>query len=196
MSKFSKPLAFVDVETTGLDPNVAEIIEIAVIRENTDGTIQKLHYLIKPQSLNLADPHALEINGFAADPKRWDSAPLLSDVGDSIVDILIGCILVGHNVSFDEAMIKANLTRAGIDISRVPYHKIDTVTLVLEWLFPLGLRSASLDRVREFLRWSKEGAHTAEKDVEDTRRLFRLLWRLSWRGRIKIQFLHWILVPI
>lgn len=192
--KLSKPLAYLDTETTGLDPSIAEILEIAVIRENIDGTVQRFHSLVKPERLEDAQPKALEVNGYTADPSKWDQAPTLAEIGGDIVNILEGCIMVGQNVSFDEAMIKANLQRAGIDISRLPYHKIDTVTLVFEWLFPMGLKSASLDRVREFLRWSKEGAHTAIKDTEDVRRLHRLLWRPRWWTLLWIRFTHWLLL--
>lgn len=172
----NRPLCFIDTETTGLDPNVAEVIEIAISRREPDGSESHYYTLVQPENIEAASPKALEMNGYQDDPSRWLNAPPLAEVGESILSFLDGGILVGHNVGFDEQMLSANLKRAGV-AGRVPYHKIDTVTLVYEHLFPQGLEWASLGAVRTFLGWDSTGAHTAQKDVEDTMRLFDLLWR-------------------
>lgn len=179
-------LVFIDTETTGLDPSKHEIIEIAfqVVEEG-----RVLHWFqskIRPQKIEDAEQKALEINGYAANPDAWSQAPTIAEVGPVIIPLLTGCILVGHNVSFDEEFLKQNLKRAGVP-GKIPYHKIDTVTLAYEHLFPLGLQKSSLDSVRDFLGWSKEGAHTAMKDVSDTRNLFELCWGMTFWGRLKLR---------
>jgi len=179
-------LAFLDVETTGLDPTKHEIIEIAIIVEEGGEIKEIFETKIKPQNLERASPEALEINGYNKNPKAWDSAPNFSEVGHLIAKTLKGCVLVGHNVGFDEEFIKIMMTRNGMR-ERIPYHKIDTVTLVFEHLKPLGLQRVSLDSIRDFLGWSKFGAHTAMKDVEDTRRLFHLLFRAGLFGRLLLR---------
>jgi len=166
-----RPLAFVDVETTGLDPVEHEILEIAIIRESPGGELSEWATKVKPVRLETAQPRALEINGFAKHPELWDDAPTFADIADQVADRLDGCVIVGHNVSFDHGFIKAALQRVGSK-ARLPYHKIDTVTLVFEHLVPRGCGSLSLDRVREFLGWSLEDAHTALKDTHDCRRLW------------------------
>lgn len=175
-------IAFLDTETTGIDPATATVIEVAIIKRDTDtGMETRFHTLIKPTEQELADaqPKALEINGYAANPQRWTKAPTMAEAGPRIADFLHRTnFLVGHNVSFDEAMIKAALKRHNI-LAQIPYHKVDTVTLVREHLFPLGLQRASMDKVRDFLGWSKEGAHTAMKDAEDAMRLYDLTWRMT-----------------
>ena len=127
-------------------------------------------------------PKALEINGYAADPSPWDIAPYMSEVGREIGAFTKGAkAICGHNVSFDENMIKAAFKRHSVE-GRIPYHKIDTVTLAHEHLTPLGLHKVSLDKIRGFLGWSMESAHTAMKDTEDAMTLFDLLWRMTpWR---------------
>jgi DNA polymerase-3 subunit epsilon len=175
------PIIFLDTETTDLDPDTSAVIEVGMIRREKDGTETRFHTLIKPTEQELADAHpkALEINGYSADPSRWGDAPAMSEAGPQIVafaeDVNTIC---GHNVGFDENMLKAAFKKHGVD-GRIPYHKIDTVTLAYEHLFPLGLKSASLDRIRDFLGWSREGAHTAMKDTEDAMKLFNLLWRMT-----------------
>ncbi len=181
-------LAFIDTETTGLDPSKQEIIEIAILVVNEGRVVDKFESKIRPQRIEDASKKALEINGYAANPEAWASAPTMEEVGPLIVKMLEGCTLVGHNVSFDEGFLTQNLKRAGIE-GKLPYHKIDTVVLAMEHLKPLGLKKVSLDSIRDFLGWSKEGAHRAMKDVEDCRKLFDLCWRMSLLGELKVRFL-------
>ena len=180
--------AIIDTETTGLDPARSAILEIAIIVWEDGRRAERFHTKIKPTDaeLSLAQRRALEINGYASRPQDWDDAPTFVEVAPEIARLLDGCTPVGHNVQFDIGMLRANLKRHGFR-GRVPYPAIDTITLVMEHLFPLGLERASLDSVREFLRWSSVGAHTAAKDAEDTLALFRLLWRASWWTRLSIQ---------
>jgi DNA polymerase-3 subunit epsilon len=169
-------LAFIDTETTGLDYSTSAVLEFAAIIVENGVLLEQYETKIKPTSVELfyALPKALEINGYT--PKAWFDAPPMREVGPKIIALLDGSILVGHNVSFDEVMLTSNLKLHGVE-GRIPYQKIDTQTLVMEHLWPLGLKRASLDSVRDFLGWSKVGAHTAMGDARDAKRLFDLLWR-------------------
>lgn len=168
-----KPLAFIDTETTGLDATVHEVIEYAIVRTNPNGE-ETLRWAtkIKPQNIEAAHPIALEVNGYTEE--AWADAPTMAEVGEKILADLKGCVIVGHNVAFDENMLNENLKRAGID-RRIPYHKVDTVTLAYEHLVKDGLTSLSLDNIRRFMGWSLDGAHTALQDVDDCKRLFDML---------------------
>ena len=183
-------LAFIDTETTGLDPNKAAILEIAIIRVEEGVEVDRYHTFVKPTKEEMvnANPKALTINGY--DPEKWEDAPSIEEVAGRVVAILGNCTLVGHNVSFDESMVKAVFLRHGIN-KKIPYHKIDTVTLVFEHLFPIGLKRASLDSVRDFLGWDKKNAHTALKDTEDVMGLYNTLWRISFLGRLKLRIRSW-----
>lgn len=188
------PIVFLDTETTGLSPRKATVIEVAMIRREADGTETHFHSLIKPSEQELADAHpkALEVNGYAADPSRWDDAPTMEEVGPRIADFTKGAKLIcGHNIAFDEGMIAAAFKRHGVR-RRIPFRKVDTITLAYEHLMPVGLDKVNFDRIRTFLGWSAEGAHTAMKDTEDAKRLFDLLWRMTpWQRfvlRLKLRF--------
>lgn len=191
----TKAICFLDTETTGLDPQLAEVIEVAVIRREHDGSESRFHTLIKPERIEDAHPKALEINGYAKDPSRWDDAPTMVEVGHQIADFTKNSVICGHNISFDEGMIAANFKRAGVR-RRIPYHKIDTVTLAWEHLVPMGLDRLGMDAIRDFLGWSKEGAHTAMKDAEDVLCLYDLICRSSAEKResleryLKIKKIH------
>lgn len=171
-------LAIIDTETTGLDLQTSVVLEFAAIVVDDGVEVARYETKIKPtdQELQYAHPKALEVNGYT--DEAWADAPTIEQVAPDIVALLDGCTLVGHNVSFDEGMLKAHFAAYGIE-AKIPYKKIDTVTLAYEHLTPLGLKSVSLDRIREFLGWSKAGAHTAMKDVEDTKQLFNLLWQMT-----------------
>jgi len=171
-------LAIIDTETTGLDLQTSVVLEFAAIIMDNGVEVARYGTKIKPteQELQYAHPKALEKNGYT--DEAWADAPTIEQVAPDIVAFLDGCTLVGHNVSFDEGMLKAHFAAYGIE-AKIPYKKIDTVTLAYEHLTPLGLKSVSLDRIREFLGWSKAGAHTAMKDVEDTKKLFDLLWQMT-----------------
>jgi len=183
-------IAFIDTETTGLDPSRAEVIEFAAIRVAEDGTEEVFHTLICPQRIDDADMKALEINGYARNSERWDLAPTMAEVGPQILAFLKGSVICGHNVAFDEAMLNANLAKAGVK-GRIPYHKVDTVTLAYEHLVPIGLKRVSLDFIRAFLGWSQKDAHTALKDVRDTQRLYNLTNRMGLIRRLVLRFHIW-----
>jgi DNA polymerase III epsilon subunit-like protein len=102
-----------------------------------------------------------------------------------------GCILAGHNVSYDAAILERNLDRTNIPMRRFPYHKLDTVTLAYEHLVPLGVPNITLKASCAFvgIELAKEDAHTAMGDVKACRQLFHALTRanaidrLRWRMR-------------
>lgn len=157
MQRQSKPFAILDVETTGLDPAKHEIIEIAV--KSPHGTF---HSLVKPQRLGQAEPKALELNGYAANPDRWHNAPMIEEVLPKVMAHLEGCLMVGHNVSFDKGFLAAAHEQTfgkGLPF----YHAFDTVTLAMEHLPDLG--RFNLNVVCTVLGVTNEGAHTALADV-------------------------------
>lgn len=61
MKMTDRPLAFTDVETTGLDPHIHEIIEIGlVLVEHKDLTVvEELNLKIKPEHIETATAEAL-----------------------------------------------------------------------------------------------------------------------------------------
>ena len=176
MNLSDKPLAFLDTETTGLTPGRHEVIEVAALVGD-----RLYHWMVRPERLEDAEPKALEVNGYARFPERWEGAKTMKEVGPEIMAALKGTVVVGHNVGFDLDMLNGHMRKVGLN-PHLPYHKVDTVTLAYTRLVPLGLEKLSLDTIRAFLGWSKEGVHTAVKDVKDTERLYRLLTRTSTAG--------------
>lgn len=182
----NKILAFIDTETTGLDvsPTGAEIIEFSIYLEKNGKVFDRVTHKVKPNRIDLAHPRALQINGYSE--KEWENALDKETAGFIVESLLCGkkdLVIVGHNVSFDTNGFNSLLQEIGSN-NRVTHRVFDTQALVYEHLVDLGLNSTSLDRVRDFLGWSKDKAHTAEKDVEDCRRLFHKLYQAGMLKRL------------
>ena len=164
-------LAFVDIETTGLNSAMHEIIEIAIIREQ-DGKVLRWSTKIKPMHLRVADPRALEINGY--NEEEWADAPVAADVAAEIGSWIEDCHLVGHNVHFDSDFIEQLLYQNSVPY-RARRRQIDTITLAHEHLY--FWPAHSLQNLRTFFGMCTSGAHRAMKDCEDMRTIYHRLRR-------------------
>jgi len=178
-----KPLVFVDVETSGLDPQVQEILEFAAVRDTGESMVTK----IKPKRIETASEYALKLNGYNEDD--WADAPEMADILPEIVEFLKDSVIAGQNPRFDASFINAASKEHGIDL-KVDYHVIDVATLTYEHLFPCGIESLSLKNVCEFLGIPPEpNVHRALNGALTARRVYHILLRanclqrLQWRVR-------------
>jgi len=160
-----RPIAFVDVETTGLDPTRHEIIEIGVVVADprtleTRGTFD---VQVQPSRIEDADPRALEVNGWS--PEAWrDAVPL--DVALARVEPLLeGALLAGHNVGFDRAFLDAAWRRLGVTPAEMDHHALDTATLAWPLLAAGLVESLSLAPVCEHLGIDLVQPHRALADA-------------------------------
>lgn len=183
-----RPLAYIDTETTGLNPAVHEVIDIAVVFDlEVADKLQIPHLIrdpaehvayyttrIKPEHIDVAEEKALAVNGYTTE--GWANAPTAAEVVPILQVILKDVVCCGHNVGFDTDFIQNMIKRTGSSF-RMDYHKVDTVTFGYTYLVPAGLEKLSLDAIRDFLGWPKDGGHRALQDALDARRLHKLLLR-------------------
>ncbi len=174
-----KNLRFFDTETTSLDYQTGEIIQFAVLEEDSNGSILEQSFRIKPSlKEGTYQKDALRINRYA--PELWQDAISWSEAAPRIVQALSGWDpIIAHNALFDIQFIESCLLRSGwkkgsrtdIDnkIFRLGYPIIDTVSLA--WMC-LNTERQNLMSLREHLNIPKEGGHEAVKDVQDTRVVF------------------------
>lgn len=133
-----RPLAFVDVETTGLDLTRHEILEIGVVVADprTLETREMLDVRVRPQRIEDADPAALAINGWC--PEAWADAVPLDVALDRIKPLLDGALIAGHNVAFDRSFLDAAWRATCVAPPESDHHALDTATLA--WpLLAVGL---------------------------------------------------------
>lgn len=119
-----KPLAVIDVETTGLNPYRHDrVIEVAAVLLSPQQGIQsELTTLVNPER----DVGPTRIHGLSA--SDLVSAPRFPDIADHLVEMLRGAsALVGHNIRFDVSFLQSEFRR--IDVEMPPYTIIDTMAL-------------------------------------------------------------------
>lgn len=140
------PVAFVDTETTHLDPRHGDAWEIAVIRRREDGVDTEYLWQVRP-NLATADPESLSIGRFHerfAVPEGWDAIefspsgpPMRWKLPEMLFDLheaLSGAVLVGSNPGFDVAFLSKLLWAHG---RKLPWHyrPIDIATLAAGYRF-------------------------------------------------------------
>lgn len=119
-------LAFVDLETSGLDPLTHEIIEAAVVVE-VDGEVVAEFECSLPFDEQRANPKALEINGWGQRPFPPQMKP--SKAVARIASLTDGAFFVGNCPWFDDAFLKA-LFRAHDVTPSWHYHLVDVENLI------------------------------------------------------------------
>lgn len=158
------PLAFFDLETTGLSAAQGHrICEIALLRVRDGSIEQRYTTLINPR--RPVEPQAFAVNGIS--PSMVQDAPTFETVIDSLLDILHGTVIVAHNAPFDISFLACELTRAGRTTPINPV--IDTLVLSRQ-LLP-ARPSHSLHALSTDLRLHTPD-HRAMSDVLALRGLF------------------------
>ncbi|WP_225794728.1 3'-5' exonuclease [Streptomyces aculeolatus] len=142
-------LAFVDTETTHLDPRFGDVWEVAVIRRE-HGVETEYLWQVRPD-LATADPEALKIGRYEerfAVPDGWDAVGLPHEhppwrltMPEFLYDLqtaLRGAVMVGSNPAFDAAHLTKLLQDHG---RRIPWHYrvLDIATLAAGYMKGRGL---------------------------------------------------------
>lgn len=150
MKIFDRPIAFTDVETTGLDASRHEIIELGlvVIDQKTLSIIDALDLKIAPEHIETASPKALEINGYA--PADWEGATSLDAAMRAYSDKTAEAMFSAHNITFDWAFISTAFTKTGTS-NHMDYHRLDLLTMAWFALRNRGAEKLNLNAVAKFL---------------------------------------------
>ncbi|MDD4310391.1 MAG: exonuclease domain-containing protein, partial [Candidatus Cloacimonetes bacterium] len=99
----------IDIETTGLNQERDEIIEIAAIKFRGDEIVGRFDSFVKPRG---KVPKFIEYLTHIS-PQDLKTAPPVKDVLKEFCQFIGDGTLVGHNVSFDLGFINNNLVRSG-----------------------------------------------------------------------------------
>lgn len=125
-------LAFLDTETTGLEPGWDEVIEIATILTDMElNEIDRFH--AKTKFMKPITAEAAKVNGF--DAEVWKREAVSFSTWQAWIGAKVPyghvAIPVGHNVGFDREMIDLRYYKAHGKFCPLSYHKIDTVALAM-----------------------------------------------------------------
>jgi DNA polymerase-3 subunit epsilon len=110
-----RPLAFVDLETTGATPTADRVTEIGIVAVAADGTVSEWQQLVNPETG--IPPFIEQLTGIS-NAMVADAPPFAALAGE-ILDRLEGCLFVAHNARFDYGFLKNEFKRLGI-VFRAP----------------------------------------------------------------------------
>lgn len=165
----------VDTETTGLDPEYHEVIEIAAIicDDNLD-TIAKTSFRVHPENLERASKNALEINKY--NPRTWNPDFMDHEKAYRYLNVFISThigdsdfILFGQNIPFDKKFLVEGYKRAGVPcLIDVPTADLMEVAKVWSKIRNKRLVRYSLGYLADFVGVVNENPHAAEADAITT----------------------------
>lgn len=151
----TRPLVVLDVETTGLEPDIDRIVQIGLVTQPPGGVIQQFQSLVNPGCP--IPPEVTEIHGITDEAvKDAESFPA---VWSRVAELLEGADLCAYNARFDLSMIEAECKRNGIPWEP-PARVIDPL-LIFRAFHPHTLVGA----VRHYCGREHEDAHSAMGDV-------------------------------
>ena len=158
----------VDLETTGLDPEKDEIIEIGSLKVVNGIVVDEFHALIDPSG-ELSD-EVKNLTGLTNSDFEKDGVEL-SDAIDSLLFFMGSLPLVMHNADFDMSFIDAALER--LDIDELDNECIDTLSLARKRMPRLA--SYRLEDLAQTLGLPTDGMHRAINDCRVTQGLLKHL---------------------
>jgi len=158
--QITRPLAFIDLETTGINITNDRIIEIGIVKIMPDGT-----KLVKRKLINPTIPipqGATEIHGISDEMVK--DAPTFKVAGNEIMQFIDGCDLGGYNSNrFDMPLLIEEFSRVGIDF------KIDDKKMLdVQKVFHLMEQRTLSAAYKFYCNKTLEGAHSAEVDATAT----------------------------
>ena len=109
VDRLSRPLAFVDLETTGGDARQHRVIEVGIVELDADGTVREWSRLVNPGCRIPADIEAF--TGISSE--MVEDAPPFSRLADEIAERLAGRLFVAHNARFDYGFLRQEFQRLG-----------------------------------------------------------------------------------
>lgn len=154
------PLAFLDVETTGLHPEGGDrVIEVAIERHEPDREGRRFVEIFDPGRAIPEETRPIhEIH-----PHQTRRCRPFSAAAPGVIEMLEGAVRVGHNVSFDLRFIRRELELGGRAMP--PGWTIDTLLLARRWC---RIEGYSLGAVASHLGLGRRRLHQALDDILTT----------------------------
>lgn len=153
----TRPLAVIDLETTGTNAQTDRIVEISLLRVGPGGERQH-----KTQRLDPTVPipaEATAVHGITDEDVAGE--PRFKDAARELVLLLEGCDLCGFNLKrFDLRMLAAEFRRAGVELDLAGRAIVDPMQI-----FHHYERRDLAAAVAFFLGREHAEAHTAASDV-------------------------------
>lgn len=155
-----RPIAFIDLETTGINVSADRIVEISVLKISPDGKQEWMSTRINPEMP--IPPNSTAIHGIT--DKDVADSPTFKEIAKKLTAFLEGTDLAGYNaIKFDIPVLAEEFLRANIDFNfhkrkyvdvQVIFHKKEQRTLAAAYMF--------------YCNRELENAHSSKADTEAT----------------------------
>lgn len=156
----SRPIAVLDLETTGTNLASDRIVEIAIVKIQTDGTKTVKRKLVNPE-MKIPE-NASSIHGITDEMVK--DAPVFRIIANEIKQFIEQCDLAGYNSNrFDWPLLMEEFLRAGMELD-ISARKMIDVQKIYHVLEPRTLSAA----YKFYCDKSLENAHSAQADAEAT----------------------------
>jgi len=158
--QLSKPLAFIDLETTGISLSSDRIVEIAIVKITTDGQKLVKRKLINPE---MPIPKASsDVHGITDEMVK--DAPTFRQVANEIKQFLDNCDLGGYNSNrFDIPLLMEEMLRAGLEFDMKGRRLVD-----VQKIFHMMEQRTLSAAYKFYCNKNLDGAHSAEADAAAT----------------------------
>ncbi|MEI9945428.1 MAG: 3'-5' exonuclease [Chitinophagaceae bacterium] len=160
MLKLTKPIAFIDLETTGTNLGTDRIVEIAIVKILPDGNKSVKRKLINPE-MPIPKPSS-DIHGITDEMVK--DAPTFRQVANEFKQVLDSCDIGGYNSNrFDIPMLMEEFLRVEVEFDMKGRRLVD-VQKIFHQMEPRTLSAA----YKFYCSKNLEGAHSAEVDASAT----------------------------
>ncbi len=169
-----RPFVVFDLETTGLKPEHAEIIEIGAVKIINGKAVETFQTFVNDGVV--IPSNITELTGITND--MIADAPRIREVLQRFADFSEGCCLVAHNADFDMGFIRYHGARFGME-----FNGLYADTLMLGRYLMHDLKNHKLDTLCEALNVTLTDHHRAIDDAKATAEVFeKLLGLLGEQG--------------
>jgi len=155
-----RPIAFIDLETTGINVSTDRIVELSVLKINPNGKEEWLTNRVNPEIP--IPPKTTAIHGIKDEDVA--NSPTFKEIAKNLAAFLEGCDLAGYNaIKFDIPVLAEEFLRTNIDFNfrkrryvdvQVIFHKKEQRTLSAAYQF--------------YCKKELEGAHGSKADTAAT----------------------------
>jgi DNA polymerase-3 subunit epsilon len=138
-----RPIAITDIETTGLDSSVHEIVDLAllVVDPHSLAVHDEYHTRVRPLHIRTAARRALDVIGYS--PRAWINAVDLETALTVYSQKAADAVFCSYNVFLTYSFMDAGFKAAGVE-DLTDYHRLDLFTLA--WS-RLGMVSPNFDQI-------------------------------------------------
>ena len=183
----------IDTETTGLDYEFNDLIEVCAVRYSAGQPIDKFSSLIQPPlshcyddesddwKSQYVDVYITELTGITND--MLSTAPTADQVIPKFLDFIGSALLIGHNVNFDINFLYDAAEKCGQVLSN---NFIDTLRICRK-VFP-ELKNHRLQDITTVFGIDHSAAHRAEPDCIATAQCYELVRAKIIQNYSEIEF--------